>query len=658
MFWWWSTRYLSSVTNPTVAGIIRGIRLFALIGIILLVADFRINWVTHQNIPPTIAVFADDSQSLTDFEGQLSDSLEKILSEDAVEVQLFRFSGDVQKTGSPKALDFSGTETNLSAPLEYLKREADNRNYQAAILLSDGIHNSGPEPTSVLEDWRLPVYTMFIGDSTVAPDISLQQFTLPKYAYAGDSVTAQLRLDVQSLRNEESVSLVLRDNNQELASRTLSLTPGDYQRSDEVALQFEEPGEYTVSAAVGTVSNETDVANNSSRERITVKPSRYRVLVLSAAPSTDTRFLLNAIDNLERFESIPIFTSLSVPDSMPEAPDIIYLLGNSPEFQSYLSEWQNDHTITQVGAGGRMYLPGDSGEENVNNWQEHQVTLQRSSESPLQSLPWGQSIWEQLPPVWIPAASEIGKIRGTTILKSVDGNNSVITMDVDGTGRTIRVYARELWRWSFANRDAEESIEVLPEKPYSRVMEQVFYWLLQDTEFQRLQVELDTDSRNVIRATAQVYSRALEVAEVARVWGEVIDSTGQTIRRQPFTRDGNTFTFQSKVTSPGEYRLRAIAHLTDDTLRSVAGPVRMEDVEYELLNRQGRPGLLKQISQRSGGKLLENIAELPAEEFAGRPYTQQSEHHSFALRRAFWVWILLVILLGIDWWIRRRSGIL
>ena len=661
VFWWWTTRYLSSITTRGVSLILRATRLVGLYIIVLLLVDFQIQWTERTNIPPTIPVYVDHSQSMESSQAALRDSVEIILKKidnAALHSALFVFNGELGEVRGISGIQPGGNMTDLSLPLKHLTEQSRDENYQAAILLSDGIHNSGPQPDMLAQKSNIPVFTMFIGDSVQAPDLAISEMILPSVVYAEDTVQVQVKIQAENISSSDTTAVTISRNDNPSYTEKIAIPAGSYIKPVQFPIRFSEPGEYSIRVETDTVAGEENRLNNHQQRQISVKPGRYTVQILSPAPSLETRFLISQINHMQRFRTETFFQGSvhqDSPDNLGET-DILYVLGENPEVRQIVNRLSPDKMIRQVGTGGNLFTRNAENITVNSGWTESTVELSSVRNNPLRGVNPDKLLWGQLPPVWGINATLSDLYK--PLLTARETQKPFVAIREGERTREVIILARDLWRWTFAlpSTELQDGFEAPP--MYKMFLEHLLYWLLRDTDFQRLQVNAQQSGYSGIQADAQVYLPSLALAEVARVWGEVIDSTGQVIQRNTFTKSGKYFTFYTQMRKPGSYQLKTTAYTRDDTLTHISGPIHISDISYETMNKAGDPDLLQRISTHSGGKHLTKISDFPSANYENRSITRRTEQHAFVLRKAYWAWILLVVLLAGDWWIRRRTGIL
>ncbi len=663
LFWWWSTRYLRGSVNRLVQRLIRVIRAVVLLLLVLLLVNFQATWQTKSVIPPTIEVFADGSASMSRFINALKDSTGnfiRMLEKNGLRYNLHSFAGEVEQLNSANHIQPKGQFTNVSGPLQELESNKKRQNIQSAILLSDGIHNSGVTPENLASSLKVPVYTMFIGDSSVSPDLEIQNVDLPRIVYAGDSVKATITLKLSHIQQDTSLMMHLRSDSKEIKTQPVHLTTGTYQKSEAINFIAPDQGDHEIKIALDSLRGERTKSNNSISRQIVVRPSRFQVLLVADEPSIETRFLIQTIQKMDRFTLQTYFSSMVKSNTLAtEIPkmDILYVLGNLPGSSAI-----QQNMLKQV--KGIIYQSDSQGKspalnQAVDQWKEEGIAYTNPGENPLASIFQSNMEWSQLPPVWVQKTSAGERnFSGDIILRGIVSNAPVLILKTLPDQRQVALFGQQLWRWDFS---APELSNLSQTQPYSTMLNQLFYWLLQSSRLNRLQVQVQSGeqtNRMGLTAEAQVYSTAFQSQSIARVWGEVLDSTGTVIHRGLFRQRDQSFSLDVPISKPGKYRLRTTAYTPHDTLKSISSPVTIQQTNIEMLNRSGKPELLSAISRLTGGRLLTRTSGFPVHRFKNLPDIYRENDHQYVMRKSYWIWGIIVLLLGVDWWIRRRSGIL
>jgi hypothetical protein len=222
-----------------------------------------------------------------------------------------------------------------------------------------------------------------------------------------------------------------------------------------------------------------------------------------------------------------------------------------------------------------------------------------------------------------------------------------------GQGRTISLNAGGLWHWAFRENGQDES-----EAAYQRFWISLLQWLLSGSDFppgsdvalttarryynSEQPMEFLISSRNLDRA---IYQPRL-----------LISGGGKTTEVEPRAR-GESFVAEAGPFAPGTYSVTLKNNVGRPAELSQSIEVVSASVEKHELSAD--PALMRQLAETSGGAVLGagDVARLPEivrHWDAARELSQQ--RHSLWDRG--WVMAVLFALLTVEWWLRRREGLL
>lgn len=225
-----------------------------------------------------------------------------------------------------------------------------------------------------------------------------------------------------------------------------------------------------------------------------------------------------------------------------------------------------------------------------------------------------------------------------------------------GSGQSVVVEGAGMWRWAFLPPKKAEA-----EKVYAGLWQGLMQWLIsQQALLPGQTIALRSDRLNFVTGddvTATVLVSDSERKDVPDCFVEGGDLELPR-RRTPLPQDDQPGVFRLNFGSlpPGNY----VAKLESES--NAPGTTTEFDVRdpwFERLEVDARPGLLRQISQRSGGK------SIPAEDVAtiGDDFLEYLEisRPQRSRRTPLWdrSWVLITILAAwtISWITRRQSGL-
>jgi hypothetical protein len=222
IFAWWSYSYLKSVPALRRWTLII-LRSFALVILILLLLNPYLQIDDIDYHIPQIAVYFDDSKSMSIQRGEYNgwESYHQIIDSfefddlDEFGIQFYKFSNLVESSDDTD-LELEGGVTNLDEVMRHIRDRSDET--VAAILFSDGIITRGRDPTFTARELHIPLFTVPVGDTSEIRDIAISgvmtnetgyvntqqpvEITLTQEGFDGEEVTVQLIKDTQILNSE------------------------------------------------------------------------------------------------------------------------------------------------------------------------------------------------------------------------------------------------------------------------------------------------------------------------------------------------------------------------------------------------------------------------------------------------------------------------
>jgi hypothetical protein len=278
-----------------------------------------------------------------------------------------------------------------------------------------------------------------------------------------------------------------------------------------------------------------------------------------------------------------------------------------------------------------------------------------------------EAAWNGLPPVW-PSPDRVRPRPGAMSLLrfgSTAGADPALVAGFSGEGKIALLAAHDFWRWDFlpSGTGAEAARQLFPEFALSLVR-----WLAEPTMRERFLAEPVHgvfQNGEAVEFSARAWNEQYAPIPDARVSVQVFpgldDGAGAPVRRielRPRGADG-TFDGLGDPLPPGEYRYRAEARSADgNTLLGQSESRFWVDVNGpEYVRLRPDAGTLDQIARVSGGAATDRgglddlLSRLPdVVRRVGRVREIELWNH-LAL------FISFVVLLSVEWFLRRRRGL-
>jgi len=685
------TRTLPPLSNrrKTILIIVRTINFIILVSLIF---QPILHYILKKKEYPAIALLFDNSSSMKIAEpyGQRGDSLQYVLSriksdlrKDSVIIRTYRFSQDLNLLNQD-SLDFSGTRTNIAATLNSVRDSLLHYNIRSVILFSDGLFNEGPNPLVNVAEIPIPISTITIGDTLPKKDIEITDLRYNPLVYAGDSLTLSVNVSQTGYKSID-VLVRLRGASGQILAKSLLLPPSGFQKSVEFSLLAEKAGEFSYQVEVQSFADEMTTQNNSRQFILRVLKSKHRILLISGQPSFDQRIVCHVLQQLPDI-SVTVLTEDRLgrfyePDHRsidPDSQDLFIFLGyptlrstknflNStlssiqknkiPLFiifneNSDLSSLDPLQEILPFNTKSRLFPGPDAMIRLTATGLLHPAT--RMEEENRKVSEW----WQDLPPV-----TSYG--RGLEL--SNDASILVrqeSTQEKDQYPLLVSVSRRDSKSLFFAVSDFASWHLQLQDDPqresfFKSMIDQIIRWLVSREDLQRIHIRPQQrvyQLGELVEFSGQVFDefyREIDDAEVSIV------IKGDSFRVEDVVPNlGGYYAFRTAGVPSGIYEYEIKASADGRFVGSAKGKLAVEQLELEWQETVANINLMRQLAANTGGRhwtieeFLNNLNKLQFDE-----QIQLLSYELVLWNKYYWL-IAIILLLSLEWFLRKRWGLL
>jgi len=641
--------------------------------------------------------------------------------EQRAEVAVFSFSDSLRqmRLDSIASMSFNGDGSDIGGALLAGKKLLIEKHFSGVILLTDGAQNIGENPARVAEQFGVPIITVGIGAARGARDVLVSDVVTNEIAYAETklpvevSITnlgyagrrARVRLFEQQSPAEAKALLeqevILPADNTQLTSR-FNITPG------KVGLN-----RYTVQ--IDTLAGELTRENNRRTFYVRVLKNKLKLWILAGAPSPEVSFLQRTLAadsnyHIQNFIQRPdgnFYQNVSAanlaatlnrsgPDGVDGIDGVIMI-----DFPRRDSDPRLLETLSQQLAKKQkpLFFLNGAGVDLDALWQfrnilpiatapaqssERQIYVQpdlaglahpltRFSETPEEN----RRKWEELPPVFCNVIN-LQPLSGSEVLASIDqqrtgpselalsrpsstrrgttpGGMAVLLAQKSAERKTVAMFAYGIWRWHLLMQGIGKTPQA-----YESLIRNAVRWMVtrEDAKLVRL-----TSNKEIYRGgeaielSAQIYHEDYRPRQGADVR---VQLTGPQFSQEVILQDASDGLYRAtlQVLGGGEYQFRGGAEQNGQKIGEDSGRFSVEPFSLEFLNTRLNEPLLRQMAQVTGGhygppdSLASFIERLPL-----TPISRQ-ENSEFALWGRAPVLFVLLLVLGLEWFVRKRQGML
>jgi hypothetical protein len=584
---------------------------------------------------------------LIDYSKSMENSLEDII-ETVSEIDYPHLSLFVQESLiTENRPDRLGSYTNLTRALG----ESDRMHSSSIFLITDGNHNSGVSPLTVVKDMVTPIYVCGVGSDGIR-DIAITEIKTPVYAYQDDSIHIDVIVESSGFPSGESQVSVELASGRKVATQTVPLSESRARRRLKFGFIADLIGESRINISVAPASGESTYDNNKQSVLLNVIKSKIKVLYYTDHISFNTKFLRQrlamddhiSLSSFTRGEAGQFFnlehTDRATARPDPAAYDVIILdnanIGRPPwsRAEEYLEEGKGlilIGTIEGINASWQRVIPIDVAGGVIAGTHRVQIT------EPFSTLK-----QEDYPPLNV-VGRAVGSKDDASIV-AYAGNLPAIAYRREGRGIVYQISIIDLARWNFVQHG------VKGREKLSQLMGDIIRFLSHFGDHERLVLNArkrDYAVGEIVNLNLQSYDRDLRPAGGGDFYLAANDA------EVPFyeTEYGHYET-STVFETPGRYQVWAKGNLNDEQLSSNTIEVNISSRPLET-EQDINTNLLERIATGTNGKFfsLEELVNIVPPESSKKQVSKVFDFNSPI------TYLLVLILLIIDWVLRRRRGI-
>lgn len=559
---------------------------------------------------------------------------------------------------------YNGKQTDISSALHQLNERFVNRNIGALILATDGLYNLGNDPQYEARNIKTSIYTIAQGDTVPRRDLLIGNINYNKTAYLGNDFAVEILAEAYQ-SNGENMHLTVTEDGRQVASQNISVTSAAFKQVIPLNLYAGKKGVRKFTVSLAPVKNELSVQNNTETFYVEVLDARQKILLLYDAPHPDISVMKQAIETNKNYE---VKASLVADAGSLNFGDyslsVLYQLSEAS--YARIQQVLSGKMPLWILAGTQADLQGFNSLQkavtiNATRDEEQEVFAQPVPAFTAFTLSDStQSKIGKFPPLVAPYGSYNSPANVAVLLRqkigSVATNNPLLAFTDEG-GRRIAVLTGEgLWRWQLAEYRQYGNHHAIEE-----LLSQTVQYLTANANRERFRVypakNVFDEGENVL-LNAELYNDALELVNTPDVRIELKSRTGKNYSFL-FTRSGQSYQLNAGSLPVGEYTYSAKTQNGKQQF-TANGQLTVKQLNLEARQTTANHQLLRTIAQRSGGQMLypqdiSKLADLIRKNENIKTVVYEDKHYSDMIDLK-WIFVLAVLLLSAEWFLRKREG--
>ncbi len=614
----------------------------------------------------SIKLNKDSLYYLNEYTGQLNHLVGQF--DESYEVRLFTYGENVRSVDQDRfdTLYFDEKQTDISALFEMADVRFANRNVGAFIICGDGIFNKGLNPAYQYTNLAFPVYTIASGDTAVRRDVWFKRVLYNKIAFQGNDFPVEVILNANKLEGK-TISLSVSEGGTSILSKQIPVTGNNFSETLRLNITAGDPGTHHYVLKINSSQGEITYSNNRYDLFIDVLKSRQKVLILANAPHPDISALKEAISNNLNYEvedymlrefAAPLNDySLVVLHQLPsdnqasaamvnriqrEGIPVLYIVGKQTNLTAFNSSGTGlsitpynrngiNEAIPALNEAFSLFSIGDDMKELIPFLPPLVAPFARYNTMDASGILFYQKIGNvnANDPLWM-------------LLNRRDSRNGVIV----GTG---------IWKWRMKSWQESGSHKVFDELINKSIQ---YLAVKEDKRRFRVTASENIPENHAVEIKAELYNESYESINDPEVELLIMDETGNAYDFI-FSRADGRYYLNAGAFPVGTYTYRASVSLGSD-VHVDEGGFTIIPVVAEKVALRAAHGLMQRIAEDNGGRMfsireMDSIPAYLSERGDIKPIVH-SERKYIEFIDIWWLLVILMGLLGLEWFLRKWSG--
>lgn len=567
--------------------------------------------------------------------------------------------GDGVKKGS---VNFTDKITDLNEAYTFLFNRYYGRNLAGICLVSDGNFNRGLNPLYMAKQIPFtPNYTLGVGDTITKRDHLIQELHANKVAFLGNKFPIEVQIRADKLSGRSATINLFRGN--KLIEQRRIVYDGSPEQvvSESFVVEADKVGFVQYSVILEELKGEYTLRNNTASTLVEVIDDRSRILLLAGAPHPDISAIKQALERNDKLEVESLLGSDW--DKNLEDVKLVFLSGLSNSGQVELASFLRAKKIpifylldTKVDQSQmrKLALPVKLPERIKGD--EVQVYVDPDF-TPFETKESLADLLSKAPPLLVPFGET--ELKGDVLLRqrigAIKKSDPVLSFLQADDVRSGILLGEGIWRWRMQDYLRNESFEVFDE-----LMNQCAQYLMIRKNTYPLQI-IFPEGRNELEEITlfgEFYNPSMEKINTPSIDFELTNPELKNMTYQ-FAKNETDYRLNLGKLMPGTYHWKASARHGGKQYQT-SGVFVIDPVDEEQRVTKADHFVLQQLANQTGGvfqsltnydEVLDQIAD--REDLVPVSYAENAYHKLIDL--LFYLF-LLMLLLGVEWFLRRYYG--
>jgi len=562
-------------------------------------------------------------------------------------------------------VDFSDKSTNLSSLFDEVSLLYANRNVGAMVMLTDGIYNIGSNPYYAAQKVNFPVYTVGLGSDEQATDLFIADIVHNKEVLKGNRAPVEVKVQAGKLAGK-TAKLTVSDDKGEVFSKSLQISGNQYFETVSFLVDAQQTGLKKFKVDLDELDGEVTHKNNHAQFFIRVIESKDKIAVVYDAPHPDVAAIRSALDlsenyditvsSIDEFKANPSEFGLIILHQLPSqkhpASSLLSQIRQSGVSSLYIIGAQTDLNAFNGLNAGLQITQSKNMTNNATASYNSNFMLFSFSEEAQQLLP-------MLPPLQTPFGTYKAAVSSNLFMSQrisgVETKYPLFLFNDVNNAKTGVITGTGLWSWKvydYVNNQNHDAFNEIVNKTT------LFLVAKNDKSPFRVRHNAVFAENAPVEFSAELHNESGELLNTPDV-KLTIKGGGDTTYDAQFSKQNNAYYLNMGELPVGTYTWIAKTQLGNKSYEK-SGSFTVQEIFVETANLVADFDLLKSIAQTSGGKYFSRneleklVQEIKANDNI-KPVASYQKKYSMLLNSP-WYLALIVLLMGIEWFLRKWHG--
>ena len=635
------------------------LRFISVFGLLLLLINPTISRSSLETIKTPLPIVVDNSSSIIELKANkaVKEVYEKLTSNSDLKnkfnFQSYSFDSEFQ---SAETFNFKGSQTNIDAVAQNLKSINKNLRYPT-VLISDGNQTSGADYVFSFDNEN-KVYPIVVGDTTTYLDLKINQINVNKYAFHKNKFPVEVFLQYAGSKSVTANFSISQGNNV-LSKESVSFSSTKKSAVINLLLPADKTGLQIYNTKLTSSETEKNTYNNTKRFAVEVIDQKTEVAIISGINHPDLSSLKRSIEtNSQRKVTI----IKPIQSNSLNNYNVLVLYQPNASFKTVFDANKNLKINTWI-------ITGNDTDFAFLNQQQNQIDFKMSSQKEDYLANFSSNFnlfaidnigFDNFPPLENPYCTITTKVNLSVLLTSrirnVETNLPLFTFSDDQGKRNAFLLGENIWKWrakSYLDKKTFEQFDVFIDK--------TIQFLSSNDARKSLIVNHERfyNTGDPLEISAQYFNKNYEFDEKARLTIAVANNKSKQVKRYDLLKTTNSFKVNLEGLNPGSYSF-IVKELNSNVSYSSNFEILDFDIEKQFVNPD--MAKLKQLAnQTKGAVFVPNQIDNLIKDLLDNPdykAIQKQILKKTPIIDWYWMLILIIISLTIEWFVRKYNGLL